>query len=120
QTPPLAVGTHVLVAMASSGQKLPCVVTKADADGVKVGCPKDAAPEATEVTYVGIDPSAPPPGEKPSETPRPGETETPTGEAPKGETPKGEMPKGENAKGENVKGETPKGETKVEPPPRPR
>ncbi|HEY5944158.1 MAG TPA: hypothetical protein VIV40_01645, partial [Kofleriaceae bacterium] len=84
----VAAGTHVLLAIKGSDQKLSCTVTKADADGVKVACAKDAAPEGTEVTFAGVDPSAPPPGEKPAEAPK---GETP--EAPKGETPKGETPK---------------------------
>ena len=93
------VGAHVLVAL-KSGQKLSCKVTQADG-GVKVGCPKDAAPEGSEVTFAGVDPSAPP--EPPKETP----AETPT-DAPKGDAPKGDAPKVDAAPKEKAPAKRPR------------
>jgi len=101
--PSTPVGTRVLVA--NKDQKLSCTVVGVEG-GVKVACPKDGAPEGTEVTFAGVDPSPPPEAPKP-ETP----TEAPKGEAPKGEAPKGEAPKGEAP---------PKGEQKAQGPKRPR
>jgi hypothetical protein len=40
-------------------KKLSCVVTSADAAGVAIECPEDAAPDGTEVTFGGVDTSPP-------------------------------------------------------------
>ncbi len=54
----VAAGTHVLLAIANSDQKLACTVAESGGDGAKIACAKDAAPEGTEVTYAGVDPNA--------------------------------------------------------------
>jgi hypothetical protein len=56
----VAPGTRVLLALKGSDQKLSCKVLAAGGDGVKIGCPKDAAADGAEVSYVGVDPNAPP------------------------------------------------------------
>jgi hypothetical protein len=71
----VAVGTRVLLALKGSDQKLSCTVAQTGGDGVKISCAKDAASDGTEVTYAGVDPNAPPPGE------------TPAGQVPAGQTP---------------------------------
>ena len=91
--PSTPVATRVLLAT-KEGAKLSCSVAAADPGALKVACPKDAAPEGTEVTFVGVDPSPPPEAPK-GETPP---TEAPKGEAPKGEAPKGDAPKGDAPK----------------------
>jgi hypothetical protein len=58
----VATGTHVLLQLKGSDQKLACTVAQSGGDGVKIACPKDAAAEGAEVTYAGVDPNAPPPG----------------------------------------------------------
>jgi hypothetical protein len=61
----VAVGTRVLLAVKGTDQKLSCTVAQAGGDGVKIACPAGAAADGTEVTYAGVDPNAPPPGETP-------------------------------------------------------
>jgi hypothetical protein len=56
----VAPGTRVLLALKGSDQKLSCKVLAAGGDGVKIGCPKDAAADGAEVSYAGVDPNAPP------------------------------------------------------------
>ena len=51
--------SHVLLATKTGDQKLSCTVVTADASGVKVACPGDAAAEGTEVSFAGVDPNAP-------------------------------------------------------------
>lgn len=55
--------TRVLLAIKGSEQKLSCTVVASGGDGTKIACPQDAAPEGTEVSYAGVDPSAPAPSE---------------------------------------------------------
>jgi hypothetical protein len=55
--------TRVLLAIKGSEQKLSCTVVATGGDGTKIACLKDAAPEGTEVTYAGVDTSAPAPEE---------------------------------------------------------
>jgi hypothetical protein len=70
----VAVGTRVLLAIKDSEQKLSCTVAQAGGDGVKIACPQGAAADGTEVTYAGVDPNAPAPGETaPSPAPAPAE-----------------------------------------------
>jgi hypothetical protein len=105
-----AVGAHVLLALKGSDQKLKCVVSQAGGDGVKIACPKDAAAEGAEVSFAGVDPNAPPPGETPPAPPTP----------PAGSDVKPEEKKPEEAKPEEAKPE-PKPEEKAEKPaPKPR
>jgi hypothetical protein len=59
----VAPDTHVLLAIKGSEQKLSCTVVATGGDGTKIACPKDAAPDGTEVTYAGVDTSAPAPSE---------------------------------------------------------
>lgn len=44
----------------NDNKKLSCVVTSADATGVAIECPDDAAPAGTEVTFGGVDTSPTP------------------------------------------------------------
>lgn len=73
----VAVGTRVLLALKGSDQKLSCTVAQTGGDGVKIACPKDAAPDGAEVTFAGVDPNAPPAGETPPALPPTGDTPTP-------------------------------------------
>jgi hypothetical protein len=57
-TPAVTVDQRVLLATKSGEHKLSCKVVDA-ASGTKIACAKDAAPEGTEVTFAGIDTSAP-------------------------------------------------------------
>jgi len=59
-------GARVLLAnKADATKKLSCTVASTGADGAKIACKKDAAPEGTEVTFAGPDTSSP--DEQPSE-----------------------------------------------------
>ncbi|MGE5184875.1 MAG: hypothetical protein ACM31C_22540 [Acidobacteriota bacterium] len=55
---PVTADARVLLAVRGSEQKLSCKVVAVD-NGTKIACPHDAAPEGTEVTFAGIDTSAP-------------------------------------------------------------
>jgi hypothetical protein len=59
----VAPDTRVLLAISGSEQKLSCTVVATGGDGTKIACPQDAAPDGTEVTYAGVDPSVPAPSE---------------------------------------------------------
>ena len=52
--------TRVVLVSKGDGKKLSCIVAMADASGITVECPADAAPEGTEVTFGGVDTSPPP------------------------------------------------------------
>ncbi len=55
---PVTADARVLLAVKGAEQKLSCKVVAVD-NGTKIACPHDAAPEGTEVTFAGIDTSAP-------------------------------------------------------------
>jgi hypothetical protein len=97
----VAVGTRVLLALKGTDQKLSCSVAQTGGDGVKIACPKDAAPDGSEVTYAGVDPNAPPPGATPPAGTPPGGT--PAGGTPPGGTPPGDAPKPDEKAGSDTK-----------------
>jgi hypothetical protein len=77
----VAPDTRVLLAIKGSEQKLSCTVAATGGDGTKIACPKDAAPDGTEVTYAGVDTSVPAPSDTNPSTP---DGTTPDGTAPDG------------------------------------
>lgn len=130
----VAPGTRVLLALKGSDQKLSCKVLAAGGDGVKIGCPKDAAADGAEVTYAGVDPNAPP--ETPADqgsgaAPPAGSAATPPdqgsaaapadkGAGDKGAGDKGAGDKGAGDKGAGDKAPAEKPAEKKAAPPRPR